>query len=589
MAKFENLTRASVAPKENSLYVRAQRAFRFIVHAPISAYAGIMLLQLKSIWGIWWYKDLTGGDTSSYFLSASSWLREGRTSFLWSPLYTSFYGSLLHFSEDSYVVTILHRIIIVLLLAALILALMRQLMPPGIAWMAAAWWVVLPIDFNSLYEIHLFVLIPVVLAILAPMWIPGPLGRGAGSALFFLAGVLIRQEFLVAAVLFAIIGFAWDLRQTTRGNVAFRSLLVGYGVPLVLASLLVSFYYLHSFSSNLAKEFQTKNAFNVCQIFAFVYKQRATDFRGSPWSDCQPLMQKFFGSSSVTILEALRRNPQAMMGHFLWNLRVAPAGLQVALFNLRSGTVNPDYSSTYSSEWVWIPSIIICGVIAGGLVQLVRQQHLLNARLSPSRIWGWTALGCTVAGVLNVILTAVPRPSYLFIFAIVIRAATGFCFAVLMADRHRLRRWTVGASLVLVTAVVLAPSIYQYAPSPRPLLQAYRRLTPFRDLFAAKGATLVSTEFGDELSSYVGYCGCPSIRFDQIREKALVRGSFGEALNAGGATMFLADERTINDPAIHSFLATYSQDGWQKLDGVRSPSVNWALFARKSPAPRTTP
>ena len=48
-----------------------------------------------------------------------------------------------------YTILILHRMLIVLALAVLVLALMRRLLPPGIAWMAAAWWVVLPIDFND--------------------------------------------------------------------------------------------------------------------------------------------------------------------------------------------------------------------------------------------------------------------------------------------------------------------------------------------------------------------------------------------------------------------------------------------------------
>src|SRR5580658_10431361 len=137
---------------------------RRILKHPATSYVTILLLQLKVIWGMWWYKDMAMGDTEEYFIYAAGWLRDGKTSFVWSPLYSWFVAELFRFSSDAYTVLILHRVLIIMALAVLVLALMRRLLPPWIAWMAAAWWAVEPIDFNDLYEVHMFAVIPLLLA-----------------------------------------------------------------------------------------------------------------------------------------------------------------------------------------------------------------------------------------------------------------------------------------------------------------------------------------------------------------------------------------------------------------------------------------
>src|SRR4051812_25111875 len=92
-----------------ALRALAQRAFS----SPWFSYSTILLLQLKIVWGIWRFRDLTSDDTSYYFVDAYRWFRSGSASILWSPLYTSFYGSLLNVSSDAFLVTTLHRLITV--------------------------------------------------------------------------------------------------------------------------------------------------------------------------------------------------------------------------------------------------------------------------------------------------------------------------------------------------------------------------------------------------------------------------------------------------------------------------------------------
>src|SRR5215208_4410871 len=64
------------------------------INRPWFAYPALLLLQIRVMWGDWSYRDLTSGDTSSYFVAAYRWYRDFTVDLVWSPLYTAFYGSL---------------------------------------------------------------------------------------------------------------------------------------------------------------------------------------------------------------------------------------------------------------------------------------------------------------------------------------------------------------------------------------------------------------------------------------------------------------------------------------------------------------
>ncbi len=224
-----------------------------------------------------------------------------------------------------------------------------------------AWWVVLPINYNALYEVHLFAVFPLLLAILVILWEPGPLRKRRRHRHFPPHRNPDEAGIPGDAMLFRLGSFGWDLVQMCRGKLSRGLLAAAHGLPLAAASAVVWFYFSHSLTRQFFAELREKNAFNVCQIFAFGYQQRSADFQGSPWRDYQPLMTRIFGSPNVTIREALVRNPLAMMGHFWWNLRLALAAIQVALLNVRWGGVNPDYIATFQSSLVWIPTAIASG------------------------------------------------------------------------------------------------------------------------------------------------------------------------------------------------------------------------------------
>ena len=180
------------------------------------SYLTILILQIKVTWGAWRFRDLTWGDTSQYFIGAYNSHQNGTAPITWSPLYTSFYGFLMNFSTDAVLVTALHRWLIVVILAVMVLALMRRLLPYHVAWLMAAWWVVLPINFDALYEVHLFAVIPVMCAALLVFGRPAHWCRGGALAVLLAASLLMRNENLIATVVFAaFIGFAafWGRRN----------------------------------------------------------------------------------------------------------------------------------------------------------------------------------------------------------------------------------------------------------------------------------------------------------------------------------------------------------------------------------------
>src|SRR5437868_1005268 len=49
-----------------------------ILRHPATSYVGILLLQLKVLWGMWWYREIDVGDTDMYFVNAAEIIQDGR-------------------------------------------------------------------------------------------------------------------------------------------------------------------------------------------------------------------------------------------------------------------------------------------------------------------------------------------------------------------------------------------------------------------------------------------------------------------------------------------------------------------------------
>src|SRR5215470_18444124 len=193
------------------------------------SYALVLLIQSKVIWRIWEIRDIASGDTSSYFGTAKKWADGFLVDIVWSPLYTAFYGSFLFVTADTYNATIMHRVVIVLAAAVGVLFAMRRILPPNLALLGAAWWAILPINYNTLYEVHLFAFLPILLAWALVLGRDTAWARGTGLAILATCAVLVRNEFLLAAIVMTVLCIVHEWRRSQKTTIFAAS----YGLPLV--------------------------------------------------------------------------------------------------------------------------------------------------------------------------------------------------------------------------------------------------------------------------------------------------------------------------------------------------------------------
>lgn len=560
-----------------------------LASSPLFAYFSILALQLKVIWGIWQRKDLEFGDTASYYVLAQAWHLAGADHLVWSPLYTTFLGSFLSLSSDAYFATIAHRAVIVLALAVLVLAVMRSLMSAIAAWFVTAWWVLLPINFESLYEVHLFFVALILILYLAVIRLPGILGRGAGVAMLLVVGVLMRNEVLVSLILFAAIAVGFDLWRYFRSRaVSIPRILLAYAAPLLLGLTVCVFFYQRSLYKwpQLEGYLSGKHTLNVCQIYAFSYQQRHPDWTQSPWTDCQPLIRSTFGKTEVTLWEATRLNFRAMLEYYWWNVKLIPSGLQVLLFNVAAGRTDPDYAPVSFNTPVALTAgcVLLALVMAGSLI-FFRNWPVNYDTLMRPRIWAWITMACVASVVIVVMITERPRPSYMFTLGLLIMALTGLSVQMIASRWNWLTtgRWLFPIS---VAALIAFTPCYFYRGSrfeTRPNLDVYRHIRPFQAIIDPDVA-VIAPNAGPELCFYLSRIPnryCDGINFWAFRDSTPRGADWNQALAARKVKFFLVNESVLADKAGASFLSSAETNGWQVIELENLPGNRWMLLEKR--------
>jgi hypothetical protein len=536
------------------------------------SYLTIFLLQLKVIWGIWRYRDLSHIDTASYFVAAHEWFTHWAVHIVWYPLYTAFYGAFLHVWRDAYSATIAHRMVIVLGLSLLVLAFMRRLLPPAIAWFMAAWWVILPIDFDSIFELHLFGVFPILAAFLILLWKPGAWGRGWALAVLLAATVLLRNEAAIATLVFGVICLVWEVRQRRRGIAPEAKPALAYGVPLALACLTIAFFFTRAIEKHIVSDFHDKEVSNFCISYAFGYHQRHPEWQGSPYGGCHDILMTVYGNPQITFTDALRLNAPALWEHIRWNVSLIPNGLEVLLFNAMAGTVTPDYDFATpvpaGSPWALLASLFTALLIVMAGVRVWRDRgHWWEVWIKP-RMWAWLAMA-SVTLMTGIVLSVRPRPSYLFAFGLVLRALVGTSLLVI-ASRwpafDRLSRWMPA---FMVLAIALIPPYYH--PGERLLLDYYRLLQPFEARMQATHTVLLTRGLADELCNYLAKPltddFCQPLEFLYLQKEVSSGASWQRVLDRHGVTLFLASASVLADPLANEFVEHAAAYGWRAWPG----------------------
>lgn len=562
-----------------------------VVRSAWFAYGTMLLLQVHRMWGVWRFRELTGGDTCSYFVSAYRWYRGLETNFAWSPLYTAFYGSMLGVSRDVAVATALHRLVIAVTATLLVLAVMRRLLSAELAWLIAAWWAVMPINFDTMYEVHLFAVIPILIAWLVVLRGRGPWARGWALAILVLSAFLVRNEMLFAAAAFGAVCFLWEARARRRGcgttRAGMASLAAAYAVPMTLALLAIGFFYQRSFlkGPELWHVLDDKHSVNMGQVYAFGYQQRHRHWRGDPWTNYQPLIRRDFRTVRPTLWKMIRRNPLAMARHVLWNLRLTPSGMQLMLFDATSGTVTPDYVKAHLGELYPVPLSIAALLLLGcGLVFLRRERAFWWDSLIGPRTVGWLFILCVVAAVVLVVIpTQRPRPSYLFALTAFLMAVLGSCAVMVFSRWGWLRRLRPAMAAVMPAFVLLVPSFYAI-PRPRrslPIRDAYERLKPYQSLLADERAVFVGVR-PVEMQNYLGD-GLPKVYGYELFAKMGPSQSLSDFLTDERVTVLELDGdeyRRLESERPGFINDLVNGHGWRIVAARHRARIKWLLLAR---------
>ena len=473
----------------------------------------VAAIALKALWG-YWLRDLTFGDTSNYFMEAFRWHQSRVVNIVWSPLYTAYYGSWLDVTPNAVLATFLHRLGLIIVSTALVTYLGLRTLPRILALALAVWWVAMPIHFDTLYEVHMFGMLPVlVMAVLAvsmgDKWrIPVTLGVALVST------VLVRNEYLVlVAVLIAAVLWQPLWRLVRRKSEVELNGRLGlpelgrYGVCVAIAAVIISLFY--SISVLKGKDIEIaskpKHTLNMCQVYAFGYQQRHAEWTKSPWSECGSLMQEKFGQQQPSLEQMITSNPVETGKHFLWNLSLTRAGLEVLLTNATASDDNPDYAPV--NKRATTPTVLLLislVIVALGLRKIYKTDspQTLAVRDLLQRT-GPIIIGLLLVAV-AVILTQRPRPSYLLGTGVLYVWVMLLCLDVLFPSFRKLSTlWMI--ALVTALGVWLIPTYQSQAlPSQNgTLANLYQQFLPqAKELCTTRGSIFIN-EYTTDLGNYL--------------------------------------------------------------------------------------
>jgi hypothetical protein len=568
-----------------------------VARSRLFAYGSVLLIQAKVLWGIWQYRDLSAGDTSNYFVGASRWADHLLLDPLFSPLYTAFWGSLKWIFSDAYAVTIAHRVVIVFAVTALVLAVLRRLLSPPIAWGLAVWWAILPLNYDTLNELHLFSLLPILVAALVALRYRGPRMRAAVFGILLGAAVLQRNEIVVAAIawLVACVAYEWWVRRRARRQdesaPPIPRLLGPFAVATAAVVLLTGLTLWRSSYDLSASEWvdraQFKQDLALCQHYAVGYQQRHHADPTSGWIDCESFMRRDFGSSMPSFFEALGSNPSAMGGHFRWNATLFPYALELALFNRTSGSEfhNPDYVSVKTGSWTALAGLLVAlGFVAFGLRLLWLRREWWWKTWLRSRAWGWALLGCAAFLGLWVALTTHPRPAYLFPLNFAVFALIGMCAMAIAARWHGLVRLRAAVPVAALLLVLLIPSHYKrgYANplsgTGRGAADMVSRLEPYRDKLRGEDTILLGPHSFEACNYLVPEDRCEGSHVGVLDPTG---GNTSAWLDRNHVDLIYEDEATLVDPTTRLALAALQRGAWRRVAPSDPGSAGWLFLERR--------
>ena len=561
--------------------------------ARLFAYGSIFLIQAKVLWGIWDHRDLTPADTAIYFGDASRWADHLQLNPDYYPLYHALWGSMQWLIDGAFELTIVHRVLIVFAVTLLVLAVLRRLLTPGIAWVLTVWWSVLPTNYDILYEVHLFAVIPILIAVLVALAGTGLAMRSIVFAILLASALLTRNENLVAALAWAAIWIGYEIWLARRGTERpLRQLAVAGAIPVAITAVL--FVAVGSRSPEVqagistVEQFQAKHELNVCQTYAFGLWQREHERGTNPLASadaCKPYMARDFESTELSLRAAIVDNPGAMAEHFLWNAALTPLGLQLGLFDNAWPEVDasPDYFPVETgSVLALLGSIGVVALLLVGGRLLWRDRRKWWEEWMRERAWGWLVLVCVAISTVVVMLMTRPRPSYMLSLTLLIMAALGMCAMAIVTRRPALGRLRAAIPLLALVLVAAVPSHYHEGYE-NPLIgeglelkRMVTRLEPFGDQLRGPQVGLLAAFPEETGCAYVGRSDpCTGITWEAPPEPSLRK-----QLAGGEVDYIYAGDEVYAKPAYRQALEQLERSGWERLAPLPPDDLSWVFLRR---------
>jgi hypothetical protein len=527
---------------------------------------------------------------------ASRWADHFLVSPAYYPLYNVLYGSLKWIVHDPFSVTILQRVLIVLGTTLLLLAVLRRLLTPGIAWGLAVWWAVLPITYDTIFEIHLFgALAGLAIALVALRW-SGLAARATVFGLLLAAALLVRNEYLVGAFFFGVVWLGYEFWRIRRATAPpWRALAAAVAIPLLALAVLVALVgWRDAGRGSVYSQLVGKNELAFCQGYALGLDHSGDVRTANPLAQCQVYTRQDFGEGMPSLFQAIGDNPDAVAGHFGRNARLFPAGLEVGLFNAKFGSVgpasNPDYIDINRGSW-----LVLVGLIGVGLTILVGAVLIWGDRRRwwdewiRDRVWGWSVLGAMGSVGIYAGLMTRPRPSYIFPLTILLLALLGMSLVAIARRVGVPERARAVIPPLAIAAVILIPSHYragysnpQIGPG-QPLKTAVARLDPYRSELDGRQHGLLAVYPATDACLYVGGSDpCTTVSWNYPIGETLgpeLAGREQHSFRSTQVDFIYANEYAFTaDPTVRAKLDALLGHGWHRL-APSSPS-GWMLLER---------
>lgn len=568
--------------------------------SPGFAYSSLFLIQLRVVWGIWNYRDFPSGDSTGQFVLATHWADQRTVVPIFSPLYSVFWGSQQWFIHDAYSLVTVNRLLIVFAATMLTLAVLRRLVSPAIAWVLAVWWALLPLNYDTVTELHLFAVLPGLVATFVALSWSGVRMRATVLGILLSSAILVRNEMVITALAWLVIWITYEVRTQRKvgQSIPWRHLALAVAAPVVVSMTLGAVAVARApnpqplppeAGSSVFDQFDWKNRFALCQHYALGYQQRHGDFSQSGWTTCQRYMERDFGKPLPSLLQAFEANPGAIGGHFSWNAQLAPYGLQLLLFDRISGPSdrNPDYIATTrtGSGLALAASLALSAFMLVGLLLIWRERRRYWESWLRPRAWGWVVLLGLTAMAVYVMIVIRPRPSYILGLEVPLVAIIGMC-AVAMNDRFPiLSNLRATIPVVALGMLVAIPSHYSTGyTNPqlshgRPIKQLVDRLSPIHDQLS--GETLLA-QWSVEGCAYAnGDHPCAGVRLGAWNKRA--RGTTAEEwLDQHKIRLVYADESNLQAGWLRRDIAGLDPRRWQQLGDGPLGSPRWVLLRRRS-------